>query len=153
MPSRSLISAEVDIVATPARVWDVLVDVERWPEWLPTVTAVERLDSGALSLGSRTCIHQPRLRPAVWRVTELDATKGSFVWQARSPGIRITGSHLVTATRLGCHATLSIEFSGLFAGLARLKMSKLTRGHVQTEAESLKLHSESWRRPTAQASL
>lgn len=147
MGSGSFASAKVDVVATPARLWEVLVDLERWPDWTPTVTSVERLDPGPLAIGSRTRLVQPRLRPAVWKVTELDQAKGVFVWKARSPGITITGCHFVIATTLGCRVTVSIEFSGLFAPIARLTMGKLTREYVHTEAESLKLHSESWRRP------
>jgi len=139
-------SSEVDIVATPARVWDVLVNVQQWPDWLPTVTSIERLDSGPLATGSRTRIVQPRLRPAVWRVTELDASKGNFVWIARSPGVTITGGHYITPTPLGCHALLTIAFSGLFAPLARRMYGNLTRDYVHTEAESLKLRSETWRK-------
>jgi len=145
MASSSFASASVAIVAPPSRVWDVLVHVEQWPEWTPTVAAVERLDTGPLAVGSRTRILQPRLRPAVWQVTELDQAKGVFVWIAHSPGITVTGGHYIHPTPLGSHATLTIEFSGLLAPLVRLKIGKLTRQYVQTEAESLKQRSETWR--------
>ena len=147
MPSSSVASAAVDIVATPARVWELLVDVEQWPDWTPTVTNVQRLDPGPLAIGSRTRIHQPRLRPTIWEVTELNEASGTFIWITRNPGIKITGAHIVSGTPLGCHATLSIKFSGLFASIARLMMGKLTREYVHTEAESLKLRSESWKKP------
>lgn len=145
MPSNSFASASVAIVAPPSRVWDVLVHVEQWPEWTPTVLAVERLDTGPLSIGSRTRIHQPKLRPAVWQVTELDQAKGVFIWIARSPGITVTAGHCIDRTPLGSHATLTISFSGVLAPLVRLPMGKLTRQYVQTEAESLKQRSETWR--------
>ena len=57
---------EVEIRVSPARVWAVLLDVERWPEWTTSVTRVQRMDLGPLTLGSRTRIWQPRLMPAVW---------------------------------------------------------------------------------------
>jgi hypothetical protein len=145
MASKSFASASVAIVATPSRVWDVLVHVEQWPEWTPTVVTAERLDAGPLALGSRTRIHQPKLRPAVWQVTELDPAKGVFVWIARSPGITVTAGHYIHSTPLGSHARLTIGFSGVLAPLVRLKVGKLTRQYVQTEAESLKQRSETWR--------
>jgi uncharacterized protein YndB with AHSA1/START domain len=51
----------IDIQASPERVWEILVDVERWPEWTPTVLSVQREDSGALSVGSRAYIRQPKI--------------------------------------------------------------------------------------------
>jgi len=39
----------VDIAAPPGGVWAVIADVERWPEWTPTVTRLQRLDRGQRS--------------------------------------------------------------------------------------------------------
>src|ERR1700723_1209767 len=94
-------AASADILAPLAKVWAVLVDVERWPEWTPTVTRAERLEPGPLALGtptrpaSCTRIAQPKLRPAVWRVTQLDREKGIFVWQSRASGITVSAGHFV----------------------------------------------------------
>jgi hypothetical protein len=141
-------AASADILAPFAKVWAVLVDVERWPEWTPTVSKVERLDPGPLALGtptrptSCTRIAQPKLRPAVWRVTQLDREKGIFVWQSRAPGITVLAGHFLEPTPSGCRATLTIEFSGLLAPLVRLRLGKLTRQYIHTEANSLKAHCE-----------
>ena len=79
----------VTIAAPPEAVWAVVVDVERWPERIPTVETVERLDDGPLRVGSRTRLQQPRLPTAVWTITEL--TDGSsYTWESSSPGVTVT---------------------------------------------------------------
>ena len=69
----------IDIDAPPERVWSIMSDVQRWPEWTPTVNHVERIDGGKLAVGKRAKIFQPKLRPAIWRVTELREEHGS-IW-------------------------------------------------------------------------
>lgn len=108
----------------------------------PTVTSLERLDSGPLTLGSRTRILQPRLRPAVWQVTELDEARGLFTWVARSPGVLVTARHLVEAAGNGSRATLSTAFSGLLGPLMARLLRKLNQQYVTTEAQSLKKRCE-----------
>lgn len=48
----------------------MLREVERWPEWAPTVTSIRRLDDGPLAVGSRVRVAQPRIAPTEYVVTE-----------------------------------------------------------------------------------
>jgi Polyketide cyclase / dehydrase and lipid transport len=68
------------------RVWAILVDLERWPEWNASVNRIAELNSRPLGLGSRVRIHQPKLRPAVWVVTAW-VPESRFVWEAAGPGL------------------------------------------------------------------
>jgi uncharacterized membrane protein len=127
----------VTVAAPPERVWEVLTEVERWPERISTVDSVERLDDGPLRVGSRTRLQQPRLPEAVWTVTDVDEGR-SFTWESRSRGVAISADHVVephgTATRL----TLSVGLSGPLAPIGWLMTRGLTRRYVETEAASIK---------------
>jgi uncharacterized membrane protein len=131
----------VTIAAPPERVWKVVVDVERWPERIPTVDTVERLDTGPLAVGSRTRLQQPRLPSAVWTVTEL--TDGSsYTWESKSPGVTVTAAHLVEAHPDGSRLTLAVTVSGPMSGVGWLMTRSLTKRYVETEAASIKKAAE-----------
>jgi carbon monoxide dehydrogenase subunit G len=131
----------VEIAAPPARVWEVLTDVERWPERIPTVEAVERLDAGPLAIGSRTRLRQPRLPEAEWTVTEL-AEGTSFTWASTSPGVTVTAAHAVSPTPGGTRLDISVTVTGAMAPVGWLMTRSLTRRYVETEAESLRQAAE-----------
>ena len=132
----------VDIEVPPERVWAVIRDVERWPEWTPTVTKVKLLGGGPLAVGRRAVVHQPKLLPARWEVSELDDGRRSFTWATRGPGMRLDARHWVEARGAVSRVTLSITFSGplgpLFARLTR----KLNDRYLALEAAGLKQRSE-----------
>jgi uncharacterized protein YndB with AHSA1/START domain len=124
------------IDAAPQRVWEVLYDVDRWPQWTPTVDRVERLDDGPLDVGSRAKVRQPKLPQAVWEVTDVVDGR-SFTWQAKGPGMRTIGRHQVVADDTGSTVTLSIEQAGPMGGVAALVWRRLTQRYIELEAESL----------------
>jgi len=130
------------IAAAPARVWAVFADVERWPEWTESIDSVELLDPGPLRVGSRAKIRQPKLPAAVWKVTEL-VDGESFTWVARSPGVRTTGVHAVSADGGGTRATNSVEQSGPLGWLAGALTARLTRRYLAVELAGLKRRCES----------
>ena len=136
MSTMNHFSITVEIPAPPERVWAVLADIERWSEWTPTVTSIERLDRGPLAVGSRARIRQPRLPPATWQVSTLQPGR-SFTWITRSPGVRVTGEHGVEPTARGTRVLLSLRFSGVLGPL----VARLTRGlnqrYLALEAKGL----------------
>jgi len=131
----------ISISAPPERVWDVLVDIERWPARIPTVDQAERLDDGPLAVGARTRLAQPKLPEEVWTVTEL--TPGTaFTWTSTSTGVRVTASHVVEPSPDGSRLTLAIDLAGWLAPMGWLMTRSLTQQYVQTEAASIKAAAE-----------
>jgi uncharacterized membrane protein len=133
---------DVEIKAPREVVWAVIRDVERWPEWTPTVTSVRLLDGGSLAVGGRAIIRQPKLPPAKWRVTELDDSGRTFTWVSRAPGVSVIARHWVEAHGAGSRATLSLRFAGLLAGFFACMTSGLNDRYLALEAKGLKQRCE-----------
>ena len=137
----SVFSTTVDIAAPPGRVWAVMTDVERWPEWTASVRRLTRKDSGPFGLGSRVRIEQPKLRPADWEVTTFEPGR-TFTWVTRSVSLLATGTHSVEPIAEGTRATLSIRFDGLLAPVITWLTSGLIQRYLGLEAAGLKRRSE-----------
>ncbi|MFD0541613.1 SRPBCC family protein [Actinomadura luteofluorescens] len=104
----------VDIDAPPETVWNLLKDVERWPDMTASMDRVEILDR-PFALGSRARVHQPKLPATVWTVTAFDEN-GTFTWESRSTGVTTTGAHEITPTPDGgCTVRLTLDQKGPLA--------------------------------------
>ncbi len=134
------VERSVDINASVERVWAVLSDVERWPEWSESMDSV-RLDVDTLQPGARAVVKQPRLPEGIWHVTDVRPPR-SFTWVSSKAGVTSTACHELTATPTGCRARLSIELRGLLAPLVRLFAGRLISRYVDLEARGLKQRSE-----------
>jgi uncharacterized membrane protein len=139
--SRNAFRVAVDIDAPPEKVFAVLCDVERWPEWTPTMTRVQRLDQGPFAVGSSAQIHQPKLRPSVWKVTEFEPQ--NFTWVASAPGLRMKAGHAVERAGVGSRVELSFEISGFLGPMAYRLYGGLIEEYVTTESRKLKQRVES----------
>lgn len=140
--SRNTVVVTVSIKAPPEKVFAVLCDVERWPEWTSTMTGVERLESGPFAVGSSARVRQPRLRPAVWQVTEFENQR-NFTWATRLPGLFMTAGHSIQPEGEGSHVRLCFELSGFLAPLISRLYGGLIQNYITTEAQGLKKRSES----------
>jgi hypothetical protein len=134
------------LIAAPVeRVWSVLVDVLHWPEWLPTVNSVEPLGPAALAVGACYKITQPKLRPAVWSVIQLEPHR-LFSWETCSPGVRALAKHSLSSALGGSTGvTLQIDFSGPLSAIVGVVAGPLTREYLAREAASLKQRVEAGR--------
>ena len=125
------------IEASPTTVWNVTVDLERWPQWTPTVESIKRLDDGPFRDGSTALIKQPGLPEAVWRVTEFQQGSG-FTWEVRVRGIHMVATHELVPDASGTKSILRIEMSGIAAVLLWPLIRSSARKALEQENTGLK---------------
>ena len=131
----------VNINAPPARVWAVMMDVERWPEWTESVRGVERLGGGPFGLGSEARLRVRGGPASVWRVTEF--TEGqSFTWESDTAGVHSRASHVIDSEGDGSRVTLTVTISGWPATILAPFLAWVGRRNLRLEAEGLKRRCE-----------
>jgi Polyketide cyclase / dehydrase and lipid transport len=75
----------IDIDAPQRRVWDVLSDLESWPQRIETVDCVELLTPAPITKGSRVRLKQPKLPEGVGRYRWELQDSGSVQFTALNP--------------------------------------------------------------------
>lgn len=137
------LSTTIDVAAPPTRVWEVLADVEKWPEWTESVTSVRRLDDGGpLAVGSRVEISQPRIPTGSYTVTALEPGR-AFTWEQKQPGSTVSAHHECTPLPDGgTHVELRVVMGGLVGSVVGRLYRKLTERYLAMEAAGLKARAE-----------
>lgn len=126
------------IDACRERVWNVVSNVTEWPRWLPMVSKITPLDVAKLGMGCRFIVQQPKLRPATWKVTQLDPPR-LFVWEAHYPGLHFIAEHeIFEDTPQSSKVRLRVTFAGLFGGVAAKLLRSVTENYLAQEAVSFK---------------
>ena len=134
-------SLSIVISAVRERVWQVITDVESWPQWTTSMTTVKRLDDGPLRVGSRARIKQPGLPNLVWQVTDI-SDGDEFTWVTRTAGVDATGHHRLDETPDGVRLTLSLTWTGIFAGVVAAMAGRQTRKYLALETAGAKARAE-----------
>ena len=133
----------IDIDARKQRVWDVLCDLEAWPQRIETVDVVELLTLAPVGEGSRVRVKQPKLPDGIWEVTVWDAPS-YFEFRQRSGGVTSVAGHRVEALEEDrSRLTLTLEMRGLLVPVVTLFYKGLTNGYMTIEAQGMKLAAES----------
>jgi hypothetical protein len=134
------------ISAPAAHVWTVFSDVERWPEWTPSVSSVSMIEgAGALAPGVAVRIKQPRMPELTWTVSDIEPGR-SWTWVSKSPGVRTTATHEIERIDdRTCRVRQVIEHRGPLAGVVGWLTRARTRRYLEQEAAGLKRRAEaSW---------
>jgi uncharacterized membrane protein len=136
------VEVPIEVAAPPERVYAIIEDVERWPDWTASVSRVKKLDAAPLAVGSRVEIRQPKLPKAVWRVTALEVGRG-FEWEASGPGVHSVAGHWVNPSGAGSRVRLFVRSTGPATWVLGWWMRRITDRYVRMEAEGLKRRAES----------
>jgi len=133
----------IDIDASQQRVWEVLTDLEAWPQRIETVDVVELLTPPPMSDGSRVRLKQPKLPEGTWDVTVWDAPS-YFEWRQRSSGVTTVAGHRVEALEEGrSRLTLTLDMRGVVVPIVALFYKDLTNRYMTLEAQGMKRAAES----------
>ncbi len=131
----------IEIDASQQRLWDVLSDLEAWPQRIETVETVELLTPAPMTKGSRVRLKQPKLPEGTWDITIWDEP-AYFEWTQMTSGITSVAGHRVEA--LGEHRarlTLTLDMRGLLIPLVVFYRG-LTNRYMNLEAEGMKRAAE-----------
>jgi uncharacterized protein YndB with AHSA1/START domain len=133
----------IDIDATPATVWRIMTDVQRWPEWTASVRRVERLDAGDLATGSRARLWiKGSMTASTWTVTRI-APGASFSWESRIlPGVTSIADHEIAPRDGGVRVTLRVSMRGPLAGVAARALNRVSNENLDLESQGLKRAAE-----------
>ena len=131
----------IEIDASQQRDWDVLTDLEAWPQRIETVDSVELLTPAPMTKGSRVRLKQPKLGEGTWDVTVWDAP-AYFEWTQRTTGISTAAGHRVEALGEGrARLTLTLDMHGFLIPVAQF-FKGLTNRYMNLEAEGMKRAAE-----------
>jgi uncharacterized membrane protein len=133
----------IDIDAAPQRVWEVLSDLEAWPQRIETVDVVELLTPAPLGEGSRVRLEQPKLPEGTWEVTVWDAPS-YFEFRQQSGGVTNVAGHRVEALAEGrSRLTLTLDIRGMLVPVVALFWKGLITRYMTIEAQGIKRAAES----------
>ena len=131
----------IEIDAPQQRVWNVLSDLEAWPQRIETVDVVELLTPAPITEGSRVRLRQPKLPEGTWDITVWDAPS-YFEWEQKSAGMSMVAGHRVEALGDGrARLTLTLDMRGFLIPVAWFYRG-LTDRYTNLEAEGMKRAAE-----------
>jgi hypothetical protein len=133
----------IDIDARQERVWEVISDLEAWPQRIETVDVVELLTPAPVGEGSRVRLKQPKLPEGTWVVTVWDAPS-YFEFSQKSGGVTTVAGHRVEALEEGrSRLTLTLDMRGLPVAVVGVFYKGLTNRYMAVEAQGMKRAAES----------
>ena len=129
---------EVEIIAPPEVVWEVLTGFEQWPQWNPDVKSMSF--AGPLAPGSE---FRWKAGPGtIVSTLEQVEQPRAVTWRGRTMSIKALHEWRVEPREGGTHVETDESYSGLLARLFRGQLQKTLDesldeglGHLKAEAE------------------
>ncbi len=140
-----LLHSEIDIDATPDRVWQVLSDFAAYPEWNPFITSAD----GEAAAGSRLTVRMQPVgaRGVTLRPTVIEASPNRRLrWRGRIgvPGIFDAEHAFIVEARDGggAHLSQTERFSGLLVPFMAKSLDRHTLPAFGAMNQALKHRAE-----------
>lgn len=132
-----MIRESAESAGSAERLWDLISDIDRWAERIPTVDAIRHVGGPAEpGVGSRYEMEQPGLPTSVYEITEWDSAARRFAWVSAAPGVRTVATHTASATATGSRLDLSVDFTGVLGRTMGRLMKKKASAMVRAEADT-----------------
>lgn len=142
------IETEIQINANPEQIWEILTDLDKYPEWNPFVTSAK----GKVAEGEKleVKISPPNKKEMVFKPTVLTAkTNSEFKWLGHLlfPGL-FDGEHVFTITgnENGSLLVQKETFKGILVPLVWGSMEKHTKDGFELMNRALKTRAEEAKR-------
>ena len=134
-------STQIEIQAPVKVIWNIMLQVERWHEWTPTIKSIKKLGTDGFGTNTKLLIQQPKLPTAVWKVFEMKPEEG-FSMSKGNLFLKIVAAHILQPGSNGTVVSLSLDFSGIFGKLVAKRYQQMMEGYLSIEAACLKKEAE-----------
>ncbi|PUB10401.1 SRPBCC family protein [Yoonia sediminilitoris] len=136
-----LIEDRIHISCPADLVWAITIDINGWPNWVPTIRHAQVVSEGPFGVGSKAVIKQPAQPKTLWRVVEF-SPKVSFVWETSGRLLRMRAKHHLSPVKdvTECYTSIQIEgpLSPLLGPILRYPIKQALR----QENKALKIECE-----------
>lgn len=136
---------QIEIQAPASAVWKIMINVENWHEWTPTIFSIKKLNGSGFDIGTKLLIEQPELPAAVWQIFEI-VDERSFSMKKGNLFLKVIAGHLLEPVSGGTTVTLSLDFSGMVAKPIARKYQPMMEKYLQIEITCLKKECENLHR-------
>jgi len=134
----AIATGQIDIRAKPEVVWDVLADIDNWPNWNPAIKEAKL--TGGLKVGS---VFRWKSGPGTITSTfeEVEAPR-EIGWSGRSMGIIAVHVHRLEPTAEGTKVYAEESFDGLMVRVFKGASRKTLQNGIDGGLASLKKEAE-----------